>query len=78
MLKMRLKQCGRKRQPAFRIIVIPSTAKRDGKALKEVGFYNTRTKEVKLDIKWIIAFLKTGAKPTKTVQNLLLKNKIIY
>jgi len=77
MLKMRLKLCGRKRQPTFRIIVIPNTSKRDGKAIAEVGFYNPLTKEIRLDIKMIINFFRIGVKPTKTVQNLLFKAKIL-
>ena len=48
---MRLKRYGRKNQPIYRIIIIPNTSKRDGKAIKEVGFYNPNTKKVKLEIK---------------------------
>jgi small subunit ribosomal protein S16 len=77
MLKMRLKRYGRKNQPIYRIIIIPNTSKRDGKAIKEVGFYNPNTKKVKLEIKPIINFLKVGVKPTKIVQNLLTRYSII-
>jgi small subunit ribosomal protein S16 len=77
MLKMRLKRCGRKSQPTFRIIVIQNTSKRDGRALEEVGLYNTFTKEIRLNIKTITNFLKIGVKPTQMVQNLLFKAKIL-
>ena len=50
MLKMRLKRYGRKNQPIYRIIIIPNRSKRDGKAIKEVGFFNPNTKKVKLEI----------------------------
>jgi|TARA_B110000971_G_scaffold219392_1_gene260406 small subunit ribosomal protein S16 len=77
MLKMRFKRCGRKRQPTYRLVIMPATSKRDGKALKELGFYNPITKELKLDVENIVTNLNVGVQPTKTVKNLLLKAKII-
>jgi small subunit ribosomal protein S16 len=77
MLKMRFKRCGRKRQPTYRLVIMPATSKRDGKALKELGFYNPITKELKLDVENIVTNLNVGVQPTKTVKNLLLKSKII-
>lgn len=56
---------------------MPATSKRDGKALKELGFYNPITKELKLDVENIVTNLNVGVQPTKTVKNLLLKAKII-
>ena len=77
MLKMRFKRCGRKRQPTYRLVIMPATSKRDGKALKELGFYNPITKELKLDVENIVTNLNVGVQPTKTVKHLLLKAKII-
>lgn len=77
MLKMRFKRCGRKRQPTYRLVIMPATSKRDGKTLKELGFYNPITKELKLDVENIVTNLNVGVQPTKTVKNLLLKAKII-
>jgi small subunit ribosomal protein S16 len=54
-----------------------STSKRDGLAIKEIGFYNPITNQVKLNKEEILVFLKNGVKPTKTVFNLLVKNNII-
>ena len=77
MLKMRFKRCGRKRQPMYRIVVMPATSPRDGKAIRELGFYNPLTKETKLDVENIVKSLNTGVQPTKTVKNLLLKANVI-
>lgn len=77
MLKMRFKRTGRKGQPNYRLIVIPSSSRRDGKAIYELGFYNPITKEIKLDIENIVKNLKNGVQPTKTVFNLLVKAKLI-
>lgn len=77
MLKIRFKRCGRKRQPVYRIVVMTSTSKRDGKAIKELGFYNSITKELKLDVPGVVESLNSGVQPTKTVKNLFIKANII-
>ncbi len=77
MLKIRFKRCGKKGQPTYRIVVMNAQSCRDGKTLKELGFYNPITKEIKLDIEEIVHQLKNGAQPTKTVKNLLLKTQIL-
>lgn len=71
MLKIRLKRCGRKKQAIYRIIVIDSKKRRDGRALEEVGFYNPYTKETKLNIEKIEQRIHTGAQLTSTVKNLI-------
>ena len=50
MLKIRLKRLGAKKAPTYRIIVINSTTKREGKPIEELGHYNPKTKEMKLNI----------------------------
>ena len=72
MLKIRLKRFGRKKKAVYRIIVIDSKKRRDGKALEEVGFYNPFTKEKKINIEKIHNRITQGAKLTNTV------NSIIY
>jgi small subunit ribosomal protein S16 len=77
MLKMRFKRIGRKGQPNYRLVVMPSTSRRDGRPISELGFYNPITKEIKLDFENIIKYLNNGVQPTKTIRNLLIKEKII-
>ena len=48
MLKLRLKRCGRKRQPSYRIVVMENRTKRDGAAIEELGFYNPISKKFKI------------------------------
>ena len=73
MLKIRLKRLGRKKRACYRIIVIDSKKRRDGKAIEEVGFYNPLTKETKLNIDVIEKRIETGAQLTPTVKYLLNK-----
>lgn len=74
MLKIRLKRFGRKKQPSYRIVIIDSRKKRDGKAIEEVGFYNPITKQTKLNMIKIQERINQGAQATKTVQTLIDKS----
>ena len=49
MLKIRLKRLGAKKAPTYRVIVINSTTKREGRPVEELGYYNPKTKEMKLN-----------------------------
>jgi len=71
MLKIRLKRLGAKKSPAYRIIVINSTTKREGKPIQELGHYNPKTKIMKLDKAVALDWIKKGAQPTETVQYLI-------
>jgi small subunit ribosomal protein S16 len=73
MVKLRLKRFGKKQETSYRIVAIESKARRDGRPLEELGFYNPRTKETKLDVPGIVQRLKQGAQPTETVRRLLEK-----
>ena len=77
MLKLRLKRIGRKRAPSYRLVIMESSTRRDGRPVEEVGFYNPISKECKIDIPKIKKWLNEGAQPTETVSNLLKKAEII-
>ncbi len=71
MLKLRLKRMGAKKNPAYRIVVINSTTKREGKPIQELGHYNPKTKVMKLDLASAQEWVKKGAQPTDTVAYLM-------
>lgn len=73
MVKIRLKRLGAKRNPIYRIIVIDSKEKREGKAINELGYYNPKKKELKLDKATALEWIKKGAQPSETV-DYLIKN----
>jgi small subunit ribosomal protein S16 len=77
MLKLRLKRIGRKRYPAYRLVVMENMTKRDGKPIDEVGYYNPITKQYKFESDRIKKWLNYGVQPTETVFNLLKKAEII-
>ncbi len=71
MLKIRLKRLGAKKAPTYRIIVINSTTKREGKPIQELGHYNPKTKAMQLDKAAALDWVKKGAQPTETVAYLI-------
>lgn len=75
MLKIRLKRLGCKKSPAYRIIVINSTTKREGAPVQELGHYNPKTKVMKLDKATALEWIKKGAQPTDTVKYLIANCK---
>ncbi|MGF1566569.1 MAG: 30S ribosomal protein S16 [Nodosilinea sp.] len=76
MIKLRLKRFGKKREVSYRIVAINSSARRDGRPLEELGFYNPRTDETRLDVPAIVRRLQQGAQPTKTVQHIFQRANI--
>ena len=77
MLKLRLKRVGRKRAPSYRLVIMENSARRDGRPVDEVGYYNPISKQYKFDSTKIEKWLNCGAQPTKTVFYLLKKAEII-
>ena len=77
MIKLRLKRFGKKREASFRIVACNSTSRRDGRPLQELGFYNPRTKETRLDTEALRTRLTQGAQPTDVVRTLLEKGGLL-
>ena len=77
MLKLRLKRTGKKRSPSYRLVVTENTARRDGRPVEELGYYNPMTKNYKFDADKIKQWLTYGVQPTETVMSLLKKADII-
>lgn len=77
MLKLRLKRIGRKRSPAYRLVIMENTFRRDGRPIEEVGYYNSISKESKFEVEKIKKWLSYGVQPTAIVSSLLKKANII-
>lgn len=76
MVKIRLKRLGKKREVSYRIVAIDSASRRDGRPIEELGFYNPRNDETRLNVPNIVKRLKQGAQPTETVRRILQKAKV--
>jgi small subunit ribosomal protein S16 len=77
MIKLRLKRYGKKRETSYRIVAMNSSSRRDGRPLEELGFYNPRTDETRLDVPAITRRLQQGAQPTDTVRDILRKANVL-
>ena len=75
MVKIRLRRLGYKKNPVFRVVVLNSTTKREAAPIQQLGFYNPKTKEMKLDKQSALDWIKKGAQPTKIIASYLLKLK---
>ena len=76
MIKLRLKRFGKKREVSYRIVAIESKARRDGRPIEELGFYNPRTDETRLNVPAIVKRLQQGAQPSDTVRTILKKAQV--
>jgi len=55
---------------------MPSTARRDGRTLEELGYYNPRTDETRLNVPAVVRRLEQGAQPSPTVRRILEKANV--
>ncbi|MEC4805469.1 MAG: 30S ribosomal protein S16 [Jaaginema sp. PMC 1079.18] len=76
MIKLRLKRYGKKRAVSYRIVAIDNRSRRDGRPLEELGYYNPRTDETRLNVPGIVKHLQDGAQPTDTVRHILTKAQV--
>ncbi|MGO4341841.1 30S ribosomal protein S16 [Pedococcus sp. 2YAF34] len=72
-VKIRLKRMGKIRAPFYRVVVMDSRAKRDGRAIEEIGKYHPTEEPSLIDIDSDRAqyWLGQGAQPTEAVAALL-------
>lgn len=78
MLTIRLTRKGKKNQPFFRMVVIDKRrSSKGGRAVEELGYLDPLTKRTSLKKERILHWLKVGAKPSPTIHNLLVAEKII-
>lgn len=71
MVKIRLKRIGAKKAPHYRIVAVDGRTRRDGKPIEEVGYYNPRSKELRIDREAVDRWMKNGAQPSDTVAGLI-------
>ena len=72
-VKIRLKRLGKIRVPQYRIVVVDSRKKRDGRVLEEIGKYHPKEDPSYIDVESERAqyWLGVGAQPTEPVEQIL-------
>nr|YP_009746296.1 ribosomal protein S16 [Bupleurum chinense]YP_010134488.1 ribosomal protein S16 [Bupleurum commelynoideum]WEU78016.1 ribosomal protein S16 [Bupleurum malconense]WEU78544.1 ribosomal protein S16 [Bupleurum sichuanense]QIH96505.1 ribosomal protein S16 [Bupleurum chinense]QJU03855.1 ribosomal protein S16 [Bupleurum chinense]QWM93977.1 ribosomal protein S16 [Bupleurum commelynoideum] len=76
MVKLRLKRCGRKQRAVYRIVAIDVRSRREGRDLRNVGFYDPIKNQSYLNVPDILYFLEKGAQPTGTVRDILKRAEV--
>lgn len=77
MLAIKLQRVGRKHQPSYRIVVAEKRSKMAGPPVEELGFYDPLTKEKSANAERVKYWMGAGAKPTATVNNLLISMGVV-
>ncbi|MFW0108692.1 30S ribosomal protein S16 [Rothia sp. P7181] len=72
-VKIRLKRMGKIRDPRYRVVVMDSRTKRDGRAIEEIGLYHPTENPsfIQIDSERAQYWLSVGAQPTEQVRALL-------
>ncbi len=80
MVRIRLKRMGRRKRPFYRIVVIDSRSRRDGREIERLGWFDPLDKEnnIQIDGERSLHWLNNGAQPSDTVKNLFSKVGLSY
>jgi len=80
MVIIRLARSGAKKNPFYHITVADRTAKRDGKFIERLGFFNPVAKGaaegLRLDLARVDHWVSVGAQPTDKVKRLITQARI--
>ena len=80
MVRIRLRRVGRKKAPAYRIVVADSKSPRDGKFIEIIGQYAPRLSDeqkLNIDRERVNYWLGVGAQPSDTVRSLLRRAGVL-
>jgi len=79
LLRIRLRRVGKKKQPAYRLVVADSKAPRDGAFVEIIGHYNPLTEPATLviDEEKARSWISKGAQPSDAVAKLLARQGVI-
>lgn len=74
-VKIRLARGGMKKAPRYNVVVQDERMARDGRFIEKIGRYDPTQSPsfVEIEAEKALEWLKKGAKPTQTVQNLFEK-----
>ena len=79
MVRIRLARMGRKKSPAYRLVVADSRKQRDGRFIEIIGIYQPLTAETKVEVdeQKALQWLNVGAQPSDTVRSIFRKAGIM-
>ena len=75
MVKIRLKKTGAKNWISFRIAVCDIRSQRDGYMVEEIGYYDPKHSDEKIDVERADSCVSNGDKISDTVKSILAREK---
>ena len=75
MVRIRLKRTGGKNWGSFRIVVCDIRKQRDGKTVEELGYYDPKHSDEKLNSERLEYWVSKGAQMSETVQDIYARAK---
>lgn len=75
MVKIRLKRTGGKNWISFRVVVCDIREQRDGKMVEEIGYYDPKHSDEKIDVERADYWISNGAQVSETVKDILDRAK---
>jgi small subunit ribosomal protein S16 len=71
---IRLARQGSKKRPFYRIVATDRRSPRDGRFIEQLGYYDPRKPDFRLDFERYKTWIGTGARPSDTVASLVKTN----
>ncbi len=81
MVRIRMKRMGAPHKPFYRINAVDQRAKRDGRVIEQLGWYDPmaadESKQLSLNLDRIKYWVSVGAQPSGTIAAMLAKRDVI-
>jgi len=74
-VKIRLRRTGKLNAACHRIVVCDSRSPRDGRFIENIGFYDPRHNDEKIDLERADYWISKGAQPSLTVNAIIKRAK---
>jgi small subunit ribosomal protein S16 len=70
-VRIRMKRTGSKNKACYRVVVADARSQRDGRIIENLGFYDPRHNDEKIDLERANYWISCGAQPSETVADLI-------
>ena len=74
-VRIRMKRTGSKNKACYRIVVADARSQRDGRIIENLGLYDPRHNDEKIDLERADYWISHGAQPSETVADLIRRAK---
>jgi small subunit ribosomal protein S16 len=78
-VRIRLRRGGKKNRPSYRVVVVDQRARRDGRVIETLGYYDPLTKPstIKISHEKVREWVEKGAQLSDSVKSLMKKAETV-